>query len=83
MRILHACDRDSVGLREYGTLADTQGTVTINTSALANSGNGPFTLDLQFIEGDGGGTPTTWSRSPTFRSAEGQLYAGRLQHRRA
>jgi hypothetical protein len=36
--------------------ADTKGTVTINTSALANSGNGPYTLDLQFIEGDGGGS---------------------------
>jgi hypothetical protein len=35
--------------------ADTHGTVTINTSALASSATGPFTLDLQFIEGDGAG----------------------------
>ena len=35
-------------------VADTHGTVTIDTSALVNGGNGPYTLDLQFIEGDGG-----------------------------
>jgi hypothetical protein len=34
--------------------ADTRGTVTIDTSALANNANGPFTIDVQFIEGDGG-----------------------------
>jgi hypothetical protein len=36
-------------------VADTHGTVTVNTSALASSASGPFTLDLQFIEGNGAG----------------------------
>lgn len=36
--------------------ANTTGTVTIDTSALVNGGNGPYTMDFQFIEGDGGGS---------------------------
>jgi hypothetical protein len=35
--------------------ADVMGTVTLNTSPLIGNANGPFTLDLQFIDGDGTG----------------------------
>ncbi|HEX3747404.1 MAG TPA: dockerin type I domain-containing protein [Bryobacteraceae bacterium] len=39
----------------YVAAAGTHATVTIDTSGLVNRGNGPFTLDLQFVEGDGAG----------------------------
>jgi hypothetical protein len=53
--------------------ADTKGTVTINTSALVNSGNGPYTLDLQFIEGDGGGSGTNMITLSNFSLGGGAI----------
>jgi hypothetical protein len=53
--------------------ADTKGTVTINTSALVNSGNEPYTLDLQFIEGDGGSSGTNMITLSNFALGGGSI----------
>jgi hypothetical protein len=53
--------------------ADTKGTVTIDTSALANSGNGPYTLDMQFIEGDGGGSGSNMITLSNFSLGGGAI----------
>src|SRR5580700_2874056 len=53
--------------------ADTHGTVTINTSALVNSGNGPYKLDLQFIEGDGGGSGNNMITLSNFSLGGGSI----------
>jgi hypothetical protein len=53
--------------------ADTKGTVTIDTSALVTSGSGPFTLDLQFIEGDGGSSGTNTITLSNFSFGGGSV----------
>lgn len=42
------------GRRPSVRLYSPHGTVTIDTSSLVSSGTGPYTIDMQFIEGDGG-----------------------------